>query len=90
MAPGALQYGFGATASSLLSLFKQKNAENREKLRKIANRNPPPPLLLLGQGPVGAGGVLGGEGGSGTCDIWNGEIWCGVDLAPTLKYHCTG
>ena len=26
--------------------------------------------------------------GVGTCDNWNGEIWCGEELAPILKYHC--
>ena len=29
-----------------------------------------------------------GRGGLGTCGIWNGEIWCGENLSPTLKYHC--
>ena len=30
---------------------------------------------------------VGGEGGIGTCDIWKGEIWCGENLVPILKYH---
>ena len=25
--------------------------------------------------------------GGGTCKIWNGEIWCGANLAPILKYY---
>ena len=29
-----------------------------------------------------------GGGGLGTCDIWNGEIWCGEMLVPILKYRC--
>ena len=28
------------------------------------------------------------RGKLGTCEMWNGELWCGEDLAPILKYHC--
>ena len=27
-------------------------------------------------------------GGFGTCEIWNGKIWCGEILAPIVKYYC--
>ena len=31
---------------------------------------------------------VGGGGGLGTCDMWNGEIWCGADAAPIHKTRC--
>ena len=40
------------------------------------------------RGPQLPGARGGGGGGMGTCDIWNGETWCGERLAPILKYHC--
>ena len=41
-------------------------------------------LWWLKFGPTG---FRGGGGGRGTCDIWNGEIWCRENLA-ILRYHC--
>ena len=38
----------------------------------------------------GGGGVpfeYRGRGGLGTCENWNGERWCGENLAPILKCH---
>ena len=32
----------------------------------------------------------GGGGKLGTCDIWNGEVWCGEKLASILKIPCGG
>ena len=31
--------------------------------------------------------IIQGNEKFGTCEIWNGEIWCGENLAPILKYH---
>ena len=30
---------------------------------------------------------IAGGGGLGTCDIWNGEDWCGENFVPILNYH---
>ena len=42
-------------------------------------------VLLL---PLSYPGDGGGGGGLGTCNIRNGEMWCGVNLVPVFEYLC--